>query len=141
MKTLMRVILTFFTFVASYYFVYWLPLSLIPGVHEIAWLPNIISLSIAIVISVFVWKKTSSASNSLASHIIMGGIIIGAIGFILGFFGPILFMPDANQGPLLGIFITGPLGFLLGLTGGAILWTVKRRKHRKKVIPHEVVGK
>ncbi|ESY71163.1 hypothetical protein X742_01675 [Mesorhizobium sp. LNHC232B00] len=32
-----------------------------------------------------------------------------------GFVGPIIFTPDANQGPLLGIFITGPLGLVVGL--------------------------
>jgi hypothetical protein len=46
-------------------------------------------------------------------------VICGAIGFAIGFFGPLIFSPEANQGPLLGIFITGPggavLGFLLGL--------------------------
>ena len=126
MKTAMRIILTFFAFVASYFFVYWLPLSLIPGVHEIALLPNLISLVIAIFVSALVWKKTTNTSNSLASHIIMGGIIIGSIGFILGFFGPIIFKPDSNQGPLLGILITGPLSFLLGLISGAIFWKVKR---------------
>src|SRR4030095_3215571 len=102
MKTAMRIILTFFAFVASYFFVYWLPLSLIPGVHEIALLPNLISLVIAIFVSALVWKKTTNTSNSLASHTIMGGIIMGSIGFIAGFFGPIIFKPDSNQGPLLG---------------------------------------
>ncbi len=57
MKSAMRVVLTFLAFVASYFFVYWLPLSLIPGVYEIAFLPTIISLLIAIAISVLVWKK------------------------------------------------------------------------------------
>lgn len=44
---------------------------------------------------------------------------VGAISFALGFFGPIVLVPDANQGPLLGIFITGPLGALAGLAVGA----------------------
>ena len=35
--------------------------------------------------------------------------VVGAIGFSGGFFGPMIFTPDANQGPLLGLFITGPL--------------------------------
>jgi hypothetical protein len=51
---------------------------------------------------------------------LLGGLILGAIGFAAGFFGPIIFAPQANQGPLLGIFITGPLGFVLGLILGAI---------------------
>ena len=49
-----------------------------------------------------------------------GAIIVGGIGFIAGFFGPMIFTPSANQGPMLGIFITGPLGVLLGLVGGLI---------------------
>jgi len=128
MKTAMRLLLAFLAFISSYFFVYWLPLSLIPGVHEIALLPNIISLVIAIIIGFFVWKKTSGTSNSLASHIMIGGIIVGAIGFVAGFFGPLIIAPDSNQGPLLGIFITGPLGFLLGLIGGAVYWKIKGNK-------------
>jgi len=34
-----------------------------------------------------------------------------------------------------------PLGFVLGLIAGAVPWIVKRRKHRKKVMPPEVVRK
>jgi hypothetical protein len=41
-------------------------------------------------------------------------LILGAIGFACGFFGPMLFVPDANQGPLVGILISGPAGVLLG---------------------------
>lgn len=41
-------------------------------------------------------------------------LILGVSGFIFGFIGPIILTPDANQGPLLGIFITGPAGFLFG---------------------------
>ena len=44
------------------------------------------------------------------------------IGFIGGFFSPILLDPGANQGPLLGIFFTGPLGFVVGAIGGAAVY-------------------
>jgi uncharacterized membrane protein len=108
------------------------PFSIIPGAHKIELLPKIVSLLIAVVISVFIWKKTAAASNSLATYIMMGGIIVGAIGFILGFFGPIIFMPNSNQGPLLGILITGPIGFILGLIGGALYWKLKGRKQVAK---------
>ena len=47
-------------------------------------------------------------------------LIVGGIGFAAGFFGPILLTPEANQGPLLGIFITGPIGFLIGLVYGVV---------------------
>jgi hypothetical protein len=49
------------------------------------------------------------------------GMILGIIGFVGGFVGPLIFTPDANQGPLLGIFITGPLGFVVGLIVGLAL--------------------
>jgi hypothetical protein len=128
MKNATRVILTFFAFVATYYFVFWVPFSLIPGARKIAFLPMIVSLLVAVTVSVFLWKKTGQLSNNLASYILLGGIIVGTIGFILGFFGPIIFTPGANQGPLLGIFITGPLGFVLGLIGGGLYWMLKAKK-------------
>ncbi len=41
-------------------------------------------------------------------------VVLGVAGFLSGFVGPMMLAPDANQGPLLGIFITGPTGALLG---------------------------
>jgi hypothetical protein len=52
---------------------------------------------------------------------------LGGIGFVGGFFGPMLFAPSANQGPMLGIFITGPGGFLLGAVAGRVRWAMVRR--------------
>jgi hypothetical protein len=40
--------------------------------------------------------------------------ILGGAGFAAGFLGPLVFAPEANQGPLVGILITGPAGALLG---------------------------
>jgi hypothetical protein len=34
-------------------------------------------------------------------------------------------MPESNQGPLLGIFITGPGGVALGALAGAIWWMLR----------------
>jgi hypothetical protein len=58
-------------------------------------------------------------------------LLLGGIGFAAGFFGPIVFAPGANQGPLLGIFITGPAGFVLGLVYGAF------REWRDSAVPRE----
>ena len=58
-------------------------------------------------------------------HPIGFALFVGAIAFAAGFFGPIVLAPDANQGPLLGIFITGPLGLLVGL-----VWGVARSARR-----------
>jgi hypothetical protein len=56
------------------------------------------------------------------------GGILGAFGFLAGFVGPVIFTPEANQGPLLGIFITGPLGFMLGLVVGFVLRILPERR-------------
>jgi hypothetical protein len=53
-------------------------------------------------------------------------LLLGAAGFTAGFFGPIAFLPDANTGPMIGIFLTGPggvvLGVVLGVVSRAIGW-------------------
>jgi len=49
---------------------------------------------------------------------LVGGVVLGGIGFAAGFFGPIILTPQSNQGPLIGIFVTGPLGFVLGAVVG-----------------------
>jgi hypothetical protein len=50
--------------------------------------------------------------------------LLGGIGFAAGFFGPMILAPEANQGPMLGIFITGPAGVAVGFGYGLIreLW-------------------
>src|SRR3954447_5014631 len=48
-------------------------------------------------------------------------LVLGVTGFAAGFFGPITFSPDANQGPLLGLLITGPGGALLGAILGLVV--------------------
>jgi len=51
----------------------------------------------------------------------LGALTLGLTGFAIGFFGPMIFMPGANQGPLIGIFVTGPLGTLAGACAGAFI--------------------
>ncbi|UAM99414.1 hypothetical protein K8354_06280 [Polaribacter litorisediminis] len=130
MKTFIRIILTFISFLASYYFTFWVPFSLIPDAHNIPAIPNIISFLVGLSVAILIWKKTKNMSNSLSQYVILGGIIVGSIGFILGFIGPIILSPNSNQGPLLGIFVTGPISFLVGLVGGGIYWVLKV-KNRK----------
>jgi len=88
----------------------------------------VISLTCAAGAGWFVWVKTASVSDSAISTTILGAVIFGGIGFTGGFFGPIIFTPGANQGPLLGIFITGPAGFVLGGIAGFVYWIMKGRE-------------
>jgi uncharacterized membrane protein YeaQ/YmgE (transglycosylase-associated protein family) len=75
------------------------------------------------------WQTVCSCGDWAA----VGGLLMGVTGFMIGFFGPIRFQPWANQGPMVGIFLTGPGGALLGAVVGAALrlthpeWTSRRR--------------
>ncbi len=74
------------------------------------------------------WFVASTAvPGDLVRRMLRAGMILGGLGFALGFFGPIVFAPEANQGPLLGIFITGPGGFLLGCAYGLVEGIVAER--------------
>ena len=127
MKNVIRMIIAFLTFISSYFFLYWMSFFLLPIAHNYTFMPNVISLLIAVVFGFFVYKKLGKISNSLVVSILLGGVIAGPFGFIVGFFGPIIITPGANQGPLLGILFTGPISFVLGLIGGGIYWLVKRK--------------
>lgn len=109
-RTFMALVSAFGAFLAAY----WAALILIDGDWEgpALWVGAASALGVGWV----VWSNTQP--GSLIWSAFRGGFILGGIGFVAGFVGPILLTPEANQGPLLGIFFTGPLGFLVGCVGG-----------------------
>lgn len=64
------------------------------------------------------------------SVIISTASSVGFIMFLIGYVGPLILWPEANLGPLLGIFITGPLGFF---SGGVVGFWLLLRNPAKKV--------
>jgi hypothetical protein len=58
--------------------------------------------------------------RGIVGRAIRPALMVGGMGFAAGFFGPMILKPDANQGPMLGIFITGPIGFVVGLIYGVV---------------------
>ncbi|MFL5327614.1 MAG: hypothetical protein ACJ8C4_01760 [Gemmataceae bacterium] len=83
-------------------------------------------------------------ANALIGHIpesrarmrtvIRAASLVGGIGLVGGFVGPLILMPNANQGPLFGIFISGPIGFIVGALGGGI-YTLFQGRPDEGVIP------
>src|SRR5829696_6859895 len=124
---LIRAIVTVISGVSTLYLVLWVGGALIFALHLPLWMSFAGALLAAVVAARYVWVHTASMQTGLVSSIVLGALTIGGIGFTTGFFGPIVFAPDANQGPLLGIFITGPLGFLLGAVAGTIYWFARGR--------------
>ena len=131
MNLVFRMIVLLFVVPATYFFIFWVPFAFIP-LHGQWWIGSLVSLLCAIVVGRYVWSKSESVPDKLASSVAYGAIVAGGIGFSAGFFGPIIFTPEANQGPLLGIFITGPLGFLLGGVGGFFYWLRNKGQTRTR---------
>ena len=49
---------------------------------------------------------------------VRGAAFLGIPAFAVGFIGPMILMPEANQGPLIGFLLTGPVGAFLGVIVG-----------------------
>jgi len=139
MKLLVRSFVTGIVFLAAYFFASWFPFSfLLPhGNNEIRFIGCLLC---ALLVAFVVWARTDSMSEGMAGSIILGAVIIGAAGFSAGFFGPMIFTPGANQGPLLGIFITGPLGCIVGAVAGAIYWQVRGKRTAARANGHSVTS-
>ena len=129
MKPILRLLLAIITVPVTYYFVFWSFALLLTPFKTQEWmriLASIVPLLCAIFAGWCVWRKKFEPVNLvLISYILIGAVLLGVIGFLSGFFGPIIFYPEANHGPLLGIFITGPLGFVLGGIVGGRFWKTR----------------
>ena len=128
MNPVVRALIVAIVSIATFYLAYWIPLALIPfeGYGLVA---PFVALLCAVVVGWYVWKSLGmGASAGTLPIVLLWAAVVGGVGFVGGFFGPMVFAPGANQGPLLGIFITGPLGFLLGGAAGFIYAVTSRRK-------------
>jgi energy-converting hydrogenase Eha subunit B len=120
----LRAVTSIIVGVATFYIMYWFPFAMMemPVALSLG-----LSLAVAILAGRLVWNSGGGINYEAMRSMLRWALILGGIGFAAGFFGPIILTPDANQGPLLGIFITGPLGFVLGGIVGLVLWL--RRRH------------
>ncbi|MFN3717005.1 MAG: multidrug ABC transporter permease [Thiobacillus sp.] len=120
-----RILASTAAFFGAWLLAFLLTLAVLP--EALAWLQPILALAFAIWVTHRVWQGLDVATDgSLAIHVGMGAAIVGGLGFVPGFFGPMIFAPEANQGPLPGIFITGPGGGMAGAITGWLVW-LKRR--------------
>lgn len=121
MHKLARILLLLVVVLAVYCFVYWLPFAFVAQ-EQRQWVASLTALLCAVLAGRFVWTRSADPGRSPLVAMTYGALALGGIGFCVGFFGPLLLAPEANQGPLLGLFITGPLGFVLGAIGGFLYW-------------------
>ena len=126
MPKLARIVVAVCTFFGVWLIAFFAGLMLgAPAAVE--WLLGPASLVFAVWAARRVWLRLDGAppTGALAS-MALGAVVLGGMGFVIGFFGPMIWAPEANQGPLLGIFITGPAGFALGALAGLVV-SMRRR--------------
>lgn len=126
MNNIARAILTGVVFIVAFYFTFWVPGSLLPFGDQ-SWIAVPLALVVAYCVATFVWRRSESLTGGPFVTAGLGAAIMGTVGFLGGFVGPMIFAPDANQGPLLGLFITGPLGVVAGAIGGYIYGFARSR--------------
>lgn len=80
-----------------------------------------VTLEVGIAAGLLVATRKSCAVSParLLIRLIAGILAMGAVGFASGYFGSVLLVPEANDGPLTGYFIFGPVGLLIGF-GAAV---------------------
>ena len=93
----------------------------------IFWVPIVLWL---LTMSLLCWSVVvpGRASRAGVRSSWQAGWMVGGIGLLLGFVGPLVVTPDANLGPLLGILLTGPLGFVVGAIGAGVVRAAKGRE-------------
>jgi hypothetical protein len=119
MRRLSQIVVAAVVFLAVYFFSYWLLFVQIISTNALIG-PNILALIAGLAAAILVWQGLAAAEQGIVATAATWAAIAGAVGFCGGFFGPMIFTPHANQGPLLGLFITGPLGFVGGGVCGAL---------------------
>jgi len=123
-----RIFIVVFVVLGAYCLTFWLSLAFIP-LDAYGLVAPVAALLCAAAAGRYVWVSLgSSAVGGVWQTTLLWAVVLGGVCFLIGFFFPIIFLPTANQGPLLGIFITGPLGFLLGGVAGFIYALRQRRK-------------
>ena len=135
LRVLGSLVALLFVVPATFYFTSFIPFAFVP-LGEQRWIAVVASFLCASAAGRFVWVELGSETRGLASSehqgpavsAFLGAVILGGLGFMGGFLGPIIFTPEANQGPLLGILITGPLGFLVGGIAGFVYWAKRGRR-------------
>ncbi len=101
-------------------------------------LPYLVDILLALPGAVFaaksIWRSASGETIGMGFSVVAGSLIVGAVGFVIGFLGPMLMIIETTQGPLLGVLITGPIGLVLGALAG-FLFARKNRQQRDDAAP------
>ena len=85
-----------------------------------AWLGLAVSVTGALLSAWLAWQLVSGAPINTFMAIAGGALMVSSLCFTLGFWGPMIFVKETNQTPLIGIFIATPFGLIVGAIAGYV---------------------
>ena len=130
MKAL-RILLVLFSFISAFHLANMSSMLDINLPKTIVNYSGWISLLIAFLLAFLVWKITGRLTEKQVTHMLIGGIITGAVCFAGTMIGAMVMFPDCNICPIMGIFFA-PAAYLLGMPVGYIIG--KRRSIVKSAV-------
>src|SRR5262249_55160099 len=89
-----KIITSVFVFLAAYFFFFWVVYAQIFTTSE-PFVPNVAAFLTAVAAAVWVWWKMGAADRSVVTTAACWAAVAGALGFCGGFFGPLIFTPEA----------------------------------------------
>ncbi len=84
----------------------------------------IISLPLGVV-TWWCWRATEGKTLGIVGWIVAASLITGAMSFSISLGVVLVFIPEANQGPMFAIFIAGPACIIVGAAVGFVIWLKK----------------
>ncbi len=90
------------------------------------WICAAVALFGAVLVGWYTWKLVAGEKMGVGISALCGALMLGGLGFIIGFLGPMVLMQDTHQGPMIGIFIMAPFGAIVGAAGGYIFASRQR---------------
>lgn len=131
MKIIARLLLVAGVVLGTYALCYWPVIILTSPVIEeqpalLDVVPKFLCSVLALVAGWRIWLRLKSADLGWVAFVFIGAVLLGGIGFAVGFYGPTIWSPENNLGPLLGIFLTGPLSAIVGGGVGFVYYRMRR---------------
>ena len=132
MNIALKILLTLVCCITSFITIYLLSYVCFANNPHSRFIAYSISIPLSLFIGIIFWRKPANYISNRFVFVLMGGLVFGALGFVLSFYGILLFSIGGNLGPLFSIFFIGPISFIIGLWYGNRYW--KRKVKAKQFI-------
>jgi hypothetical protein len=83
------------------------------------------TLPLGALVTWWCWRATEGKTLGVVGWMVVTSLIIGAMSFSITLGAVLVFIPEANQGPMLALFIAAPGGVIVGAIVGFVIWLKK----------------